>query len=112
MRADHSIWHLQTQEDYINAQDIWKTFKCKNFQEYVEIYVQLDVLLLGELFSQSKNNCKQQYGLFAESFIYDDCIYFLSKKGIMIDLLTDMKMIELVEAGFTQVLLMIFTLIF
>ena len=102
------VRRIISQEDYIHAQDVWKTFKCKNFQEYVENYVQLDVLLLGELFSQFKNNCKQQYGLFPESyctlpsFIYDACIYFLSKQGITIDLLTDMKMIEFVEAGFVN----------
>ena len=82
-------------EDYIHAQNVWDIFKCKTFQEYMEIYVELDVLLLAELFSQFKNNCKQQFGLFPESyctlpsFVYDSCIYFLSKEG----------MIEFVELG-------------
>ena len=99
------VGRIISQEDFIHAQNVWDVFECKTFQEYMEIYVELDVLLLAELFSQFKNNCKQQFGLFPESyctlpsFVYDSCIYFLSREGISIDLLTDLHMIELVELG-------------
>ena len=34
-----------TQEDYNHAQNVWKTFECKTFKDYMEIYVQLGCVI-------------------------------------------------------------------
>ena len=48
-----------SRDDYIHAQNVWKEFDCESLREYMDIYCQLDVLLLCELFSCFKDNCKQ-----------------------------------------------------
>ena len=61
-------------EDYQHAHNVWSTFDCTTFQDYMEVYVELgciihylyysnlfiqDVLLLAELFSYFKDFCKE-----------------------------------------------------
>ena len=46
-------------DDYRHAKSVWNTFGCSTMRDYINIYCQLDVLLLAELFSQFKDNCKR-----------------------------------------------------
>jgi hypothetical protein len=46
-------------DDYKHAHDVWKEFGCRSFRDYMEIYCALDVILLAELFSNFKDNCKK-----------------------------------------------------
>ena len=39
-----------TDEDYLHAQKVWKTFKIKNLGEYHDLYVQSDTSLLADVF--------------------------------------------------------------
>ena len=103
-RSSLGVGRTISQEDYAHAQKVFDIFKCESFQSYMELYVELDVLLLAE-FCQFKQNCKEHFGLFPEaywtlpSFTYDACIYFLEKQGIKLALLKDMEMIKFVEKG-------------
>ena len=61
-------------DDYQHAHNVWSTFDCVSFQDYMEVYVELGcivyyfnviliylfrLLLLAELFSYFKDFCKE-----------------------------------------------------
>ena len=58
-----------TKDEYDFAQNIWNSFSCKTFQDYMEIYLLADCLLLCDVFENFRSNCLQQYNI-------DTCYYF------------------------------------
>ena len=46
-------------DDFNHAQEVWFEFSCQSIKDYTEIYCELDVILLAELFSAFKDNCKK-----------------------------------------------------
>ncbi|GFY22234.1 uncharacterized protein TNCV_3298771 [Trichonephila clavipes] len=50
-------------EDYDFALLMFRTFKCKKFADYLQLYQQLDVNLLSEVFTSFRQKCLQFYKL-------------------------------------------------
>ncbi|GFU49578.1 uncharacterized protein TNCV_1591121 [Trichonephila clavipes] len=50
-------------EDYDFALLVFRTFKCKKFADYLQLYQQLDVILLAEVFTSFRQKCLQFYKL-------------------------------------------------
>ena len=61
--------HHITKDEYDFAQKVWDRFSCKTFQDYMEIYLLADCLLLCDVFENFRSNCLQQYNI-------DPCYYF------------------------------------
>ena len=46
-----------TDENYAHAQKVWETFEMKNLEDYHNLYNQVDVLLLSDVFENFRNIC-------------------------------------------------------
>ncbi|XP_022784021.1 uncharacterized protein LOC111324675 [Stylophora pistillata] len=89
-------------EDYTHAQNVWKVFGCKTFRDYHNLYNQSDVLLLADVFENFRKLCKKNYHL-------DPCWYFtapglawdacLKLTKVELELLSDINMLHMFEAG-------------
>ncbi|PFX12774.1 putative uncharacterized transposon-derived protein F54H12.3 [Stylophora pistillata] len=89
-------------KDYIHAQNVWSVFRCKTFRDYHNLYNRSDVLLLADVFENFRELCKENYDL-------DPCWYFtapglawdacLKLTEIELELLSDINMLHMFEAG-------------
>ena len=89
-------------EDYQHAVNVWNTFKCRTLQDYHELYLKSDVLLLADVFENFRKTSLNYYNL-------DPCHYFtlpglawdvclkLTKQELQ--LLTDYDMLMMFEKG-------------
>ena len=83
-----------TDEAYEFAQKVWETFNCKTLQDYMEIYLLADVLLLCDVFESFRSNCLSDYELdpvhyFSSAHFTFDA--FLRKSRANLELLSDIN---------------------
>lgn len=71
-----------TSEEYSHALDMWNTFNCTTFKEYMELYLKTDVLLMTDVFENFRKLCKNIYKL--------DPFQYYTAPGLQ--LLTDIDM--------------------
>ena len=79
-------------ENYAFVKKVWNSFKCRNLEDYIGIYVISDCLLLADVFLSFRNLCMEKYKI-------DPCYCFslpgyafeamLKLTGVKFDLLTD-----------------------
>ena len=88
--------------DYRHGNNVFKIFKLKNLEEYHDLYVQSDTLLLADVFENFRNKCLEAYELDPAHFLslsglaWQAC---LKKTNIELELLTDYDMLLMVEEG-------------
>ena len=84
-----------TDEEYSRAQEMFQKMERRSLQDYHDLYLKLDVLLLADVFDQFRKLCLKIYGLdplhfyTLPSLSWDAC---LKKTGINLELLTDEAM--------------------
>ena len=71
-----------TPEEYARAQQVWREFNIENMQQYHDLYLNLDVLLLADVFENFRQTCIMDYGLDPAhyytllGFTFDACLKF------------------------------------
>jgi hypothetical protein len=69
-------------EQYDRAQAIWTTFNCRKFEDYHDLYLKTDVILLGDAFENFRDVSMSTYGLdpahylTTPSLTWDACLKF------------------------------------
>ena len=102
--AFHSILNDSeiSEEDYIHAQNVWKTFNMKTMRDYHDLYLKSDVLLLSDVFENFRDVCLDNYRLdpifyyTAPGLAWDACLKITK---VELELLHDYEMLMMVEKG-------------
>ena len=89
-----------SEEDVQRANKVWNMFGCKNFGDYLMLYLKTDVFLLADVFEKCRRLFDQVYGL-------DPCHYYsapnilwdamLKTTKVKLDLLSDIEMLLFCE---------------
>ena len=88
--------------DYRHGNNVLKKFKLKNLEEYHDLYVQSDTLLLAHVFENFRNMCIKVYDLDPAHFLSLPELawqVYLKKANVKLELLTDYDMLLIVEEG-------------
>ena len=93
---------LPSADDYIRAQAMWRAYDCQTFGDYLSLYLQLDVLILADLFEEFRAQVFEDYGLdpvhyFTLPNLTWDAAFKMTRAEV--DLLTDAEMYEFFERG-------------
>jgi len=91
-----------TEEKYEHAKKVWKAFGCWTLGEYYNLYAVTDAMLLADVFKSFRKVCLEKYGLDLAHYYSSpglSCDALLKKKGVELELLTDLDMHLFIERG-------------
>ena len=66
-----------SRDEYEFALEVWKEFGCKTFKDYLELYNEIDVLLLADVFENFREICLENYNI--------DPAYYFTFPGLFWD---------------------------
>ena len=87
---------------YKHVLNVWKTFKMKNFKDYLEVYNITDVLLLADVFEKFRDICLKNYGLDPAHYYTAPGLAWdamLKMTGVNLELLSNIDMLLMIEKG-------------
>ena len=76
-----------SEDDYKHAKKVWETFNMKTMRDYLNLYLQSDVLLLADVFENFRDVCQTNYGL--------DPAWYYTAPGLAWDAMLKLTKIEL-----------------
>ena len=91
-----------TDEDYNHAQKVWKEFGMTTMKDYHNLYLELDVLLLADVFENFREICLENYKLDPAWYLTAPGLSWdamLKVSGVELELLTDPDMLMMFEKG-------------
>ena len=89
-------------EDYEHAREVWETFEMKSLKDYHNLYNQVDILLLADVFENFRDICIKNYNLDpAHYYTAPDLAWDAALKvtEVKLELLSDIDMLLMVEKG-------------
>ena len=91
-----------SKKDYEHAMKVWEEFEMQTMREYHDLYLEVDVLLLADVFESFRDKMLEHYGL-------DPCHYYtapgmswdamLRMTGVELELISDPEMYAFVDRG-------------
>ena len=94
-----------TDADYSHAKKVYKDFHRKKLGEYHDLYVQIDTVLLVDVFENLWNMCLEIYGLDPAKFLLAPALAWqavLKKTKVKLNFLTDIDVLLMVEKGIRE----------
>ena len=91
-----------SKEDYQHAKNVWDKFKLKNMGHYHDLYLEMNVILLANIFESFRKVCIENYGLDPAHFYTAPGLAWkacLKKTGVNLELLKDPDMLLMFERG-------------
>ena len=89
-------------EDYTHAKKVWETFEIKTLEDYHNLYNNLDVLLLADVFENFRDICIKNYNLDPAHYYTAPGLSWdasLKITNVKLELLSDIDMLLMVEKG-------------
>ena len=89
-------------EDYEHAQRVWEAFQMKTFQDYHDLYLKTDVLLLADVMDNYRAVTLSSHQLDPLNFLTAPSLSFnaaLKRTKVELRLLTDLDMIHFFQRG-------------
>ena len=89
-----------TPEEYDRAQKVWREFGIENMQQYHDLYLNLGVFMLADVFENFRQTCILDHGLdlahycTLPGFTFDACLKFTEQE---LDLFTDSEKFLFIE---------------
>ena len=91
-----------SEDDYQHVQKVWEEFGIHNLEDYHDLYLRTDVVLLANVFETFRDTCLKHYKLDPEHFYTSPGLAWkacLKYTGIKLELLTDPDMLLMFERG-------------
>ena len=91
-----------TDEDYEHAQRVWESRECNTLQDYHDLYLATDTVILADIFENFRETCLKHYGLDPAHYYTSPGLSWdalLKKTGVKLELLTDYDMHLFIEQG-------------
>ena len=88
-----------SEDKYTLAQNVWETFEMETLQDYHDLYLKTDVLLLADVFENFRDVCQENYGL--------DPAWYYTAPGLAWDAALKVAKVELKLLADPDILLMI-----
>ena len=91
-----------SEDNYTQAQNVCETFEMKTLQDYHDLYLKTDVLLLADVFENFRDVCKENYGLDPAWYYTDPGLAWdaaLKVTKVELELLADPDMLLMIEKG-------------
>lgn len=91
-----------SEEDYAHAQAVWQAFNCKTMQDYHDLYLKTDVLLLADVFEAFRTATLTTFHLDPSYYVSSpqlswDCM--MKMTGCELTLLSDPAMFTLINSN-------------
>ena len=93
---------LISEDDYQRTQKVWEEFGIRNLEDYHDLYLRTDVVLLANVYEAFRDTCLRHYSLDpAHSYTSPGLAWKACLKctGIKFELLTDPDMLLMFEQG-------------
>ena len=89
-------------DDYAHAQRVWRAFRMDTLQQYHDLYLTTDVLLLADVFEEFRRMALDHYKLDPAHFMTAPGLSFqacLKMTGVRLELFTNIDQLLFVEKG-------------